>query len=373
MSAQKPSQIDLFTLQGNANMGLLYNKYFGFSLGEVVGKNAVYDPTKSKSAFFRLYEKQGNKQVATIGNERDKSRKGKRGEDVDEKAILLTMLTTQHATQCPINKTGYATLGHKERGSNLALKNAIDQTHARRHRMLQGMGFSENEVTRQYRSDGFFLTGVGLPHPIGNNLQFHSTLGTPYLPGSAVKGALKHYIREMMKMGDGDVEVGAEENTGQNEIHPEDLNFIEHLFGLDEELRKVVGGSEEKAHKEKNKNEGGKSGNYIFFDALPVGVPEYTTDVMTPHYADWYVKGGEEKHTRSNTPNDWSDPVPIQFLVVDNIKLEFAILPKNPASKDSDEREKQEQELSFLFTMLQQLVEFRGLGAKTCSGFGYFK
>ncbi|UAA40369.1 type III-B CRISPR module RAMP protein Cmr6 [Paraneptunicella aestuarii] len=343
--------IDLLALKGNANMGLLYNKYFGFVMKEKMNhkdragfKNTVYDPTQSKSVFFRLFEPDdGNHGGSTMS---------------------LTLLTTQHAcsskSQSSVTKT-----------DTTRLENAIKQSQENRSTMLRRLGFEGKDVTRVYQSDGFFLTGVGSPHPIGNNLQFHPALGTPYLPGSAVKGALKHFIREMMLMSE------SNSDTEQANLNTGDLALLEHLFGLDVEQDKPQASKQNQENSAMDdegltkKDE--KSGSYIFFDALPVRVPQYTADVMTPHFGKWCLEGGKREHTLSNTPNDWSDPLPVQFLAVEDIKLEFAIIPKRPAPLGSAERDIQNKELTFLFAMLEQLVEFRGLGAKTRSGYGHFK
>ena len=39
-----------------------------------------------------------------------------------------------------------------------------------------------------FESDSRFVTGLGRSHPVENGFAWHSTLGTPYLPGSSVKG-----------------------------------------------------------------------------------------------------------------------------------------------------------------------------------------
>lgn len=36
-----------------------------------------------------------------------------------------------------------------------------------------------------------FVTGLGRSHPLGNGFVWHATLGTPYLPGSSIKGMVR--------------------------------------------------------------------------------------------------------------------------------------------------------------------------------------
>ncbi|MDE0225842.1 MAG: RAMP superfamily CRISPR-associated protein, partial [Gammaproteobacteria bacterium] len=39
-----------------------------------------------------------------------------------------------------------------------------------------------------------FVTGLGRSHPVENGFAWHSTLGTPYLPGSSIKGLVHAWV-----------------------------------------------------------------------------------------------------------------------------------------------------------------------------------
>lgn len=363
-------KLDIVSLKNNANMGLLYNKYFGFFMEEGSGKPASFDAKKSKELFFRLFEGIENEEklLTTIDNLiKENKRNKKHGAKPNEK-ITLNFLTSQAVSEWDIQQTGSINTpraqGVKQGTKHAAepLKNAINSTIERRKLMLERQGYSLEQVSKRFKAAASFMSGIGGAHPTGNSLEFHPTTGTAYLPGSGVKGALKHYIRNLL--------LQIHEETPNDVEFKENTRFIEHLFGLDKTLRKKMG---EKVEGENTS----QSGNYLFFDALPVNEPSYAIDIMTPHYADWYVKGEVsetelDKRNMKNTPNDWNDPVPIQFLTVEKTKLEFIILPKNPAIKE-EEKQKQEKELRFLFSMLERMLSEQGVGAKTRLGYGTFR
>lgn len=71
-----------------------------------------------------------------------------------------------------------------------------------------------------------FVTGLGRSHPVENGFAWHATLGTPYLPGSSIKGLVKSWV-------------------GQE------------IEGI------------------------------CFLDALPLRTVQLEADIMTPHYANW--------------------------------------------------------------------------------------
>ena len=105
-----------------------------------------------------------------------------------------------------------------------------------------------------------FVTGLGRSHPVENGFAWHPTLGTPYLPGSSIKGL---------------VHAWAQTET--------DRKIIPHLFGKQEQV-----------------------GHVCFLDAVPVKPVTLETDIMTPHYGGW---------SPDDPPGDWRSPTPIPFLV----------------------------------------------------------
>lgn len=192
---------------------------------------------------------------------------------------------------------------------------ALITEHLRRRRQLidarDGQRLTVQSTSR-------FVTGLGLAHPVENGFRWHHTLGVPCLPGSSVKGMMRHWVIDWR---------GEEEDALR-------------LFG-------------------NNEDEQMGAGDLLFFDALPTEPPRLTVDVMTPHYGPWYQKGpqGDE------VPADWHSPPPIPFLVVEaGAEFEFALAPRPGREVKLD------QAAAWLKEALQQI----GAGAKTAVGYGRF-
>jgi len=107
----------------------------------------------------------------------------------------------------------------------------------------------------------------------------HQSLGTPYLPGSSVKGIVRSYAKVCKKSG----------------------RSHQPIFGPRGAASPSVG-------------------SVIFLDAIPIDPVQLKLDVMTPHYGPYY-QGNEP-------PADWHNPVPVPFLVVDSRQdFLFGLLP----------------------------------------------
>lgn len=157
-----------------------------------------------------------------------------------------------------------------------------------------------------------FVTGLGRSHPVENGFAWHSTLGTPYLPGSSVKGMVR---------------VWAEQETDPRPGG--------------EELNRLLG-------------EQNSVGNVCFLDALPIKPVRLEADVMTPHYAGWSEK--------DDPPGDWRSPTPIPFLATaTGTSFLFGIIPLRHTSA---------QDLILVESWIQDALEWAGIGAKTAIGYG---
>lgn len=184
-----------------------------------------------------------------------------------------------------------------------------------------------------FKTDWHFVTGMGNNHPAENGFSWHRTLGTPYLPGSAVKGLLRAWMEEW--------QLGGEDNKEER------AELVHAWFGRD---AKTEGSSD-----------GGKAGDLIFFDALPVEPPTVQVDIMTPHMGKWYEKGDGRIDAESQ-PGDWHSPVPVSFLVTSDARFVFAIAPRTEAAKKHVEE---------AFEHLQKALAWLGAGAKTAAGYGH--
>jgi CRISPR-associated protein Cmr6 len=158
------------------------------------------------------------------------------------------------------------------------------------------------------RTTSRLVTGLGRAHPVENGFAWHPILGTPYLPGSSLKGLLRAWALTAQ------IEVDARLGTP------------------------------------------GGRGDVMLLDALPLVPVQLELDVMTPHYGDYY---GSDK-----PPGDWMSPTPVPFLVVaPGAAFHFALLPRGEQARVSlDELEQ------WLLGALGEL----GAGAKTAVGYGVF-
>jgi CRISPR-associated protein Cmr6 len=155
-----------------------------------------------------------------------------------------------------------------------------------------------------------FVTGLGRSHPVENGFAWHPTLGTPYLPGSSLKGLVKAWAVEQ---------------------------------GRKDEAERLLGGRS-------------TVGRVLFLDAIPVEPVRLEADVMTPHYAGW---------TPEEPPGDWRSPTPIPFLVAAaGTALLVAMLPA--CADDASE-------LESVRVWLRRAFEIAGAGAKTAVGYGRFR
>lgn len=179
-----------------------------------------------------------------------------------------------------------------------------------------------------FSTDWHFVTGMGNSHPVENGFSWHPVLGTPYLPGSSVKGLLRAWMEHW---------VFAEHQEAERAA------LIAEWFGTD------AG------------HNNGKAGDLIFFDALPVERPNVGVDIMTPHMGKWYEQGGE-KITPDSTPGDWHSPVPVSFLVTKKARFIFSVAPRVASAR---------QQASEAMAQLKKALEWLGAGGKTAAGYGH--
>jgi len=163
-----------------------------------------------------------------------------------------------------------------------------------------------------FTTESRFVTGLGRSHPVENGFAWHPTLGTPYLPGSSVKGLVRAWARL-----DADPSPPCET------------------------IRRLLG-------------DHGKAGGVSFLDAVPIAPVQLAADVMTPHYAGWTVK---------EAPGDWCSPTPIPFLVAAaGTPFLFGVLPGSAGADD----------VRVVMSWLCSALTWNGAGAKTAVGYGRF-
>lgn len=165
-----------------------------------------------------------------------------------------------------------------------------------------------------------FVTGTGRQHPSENGFHWHPTLGTPFLPGSSLKGVVRSWCRD---------------SGPDSEYDPSPR------FGTP-----------------------GRVGEWIFFDVLPVEPPRLVVEVMTPHASPYYQQ--------AKLPGDWHSPVPIRYLAVESgTTWQVAIAPRG--RRDASRPALSPDESDATLSMLLEAIDFAGVGAKTSVGFGRFR
>ena len=164
-----------------------------------------------------------------------------------------------------------------------------------------------------FTTESRFVTGLGRSHPVENGFAWHAILGTPYLPGSSIKGVVRAWAK-----------------TGASPlVH---CDTVERLLGSRT-----------------------SSGSVSFLDAVPVAPVQLDSDVMTPHYAGW---------TTDEPPGDWRSPTPIPFLVTAaGTAFFFGIVPSGTVSHE---------DLDVVMSWLRSALAWSGGGAKTAVGYGRF-
>lgn len=179
---------------------------------------------------------------------------------------------------------------------------------------------------------GRLLVDYGRASALETSLSLHPVLGCPRIPGSALKGLLRGWLRE-------DARFDAEEQRS--------------LLGAPDA---GVDGQEVEHRR----------GRLVIHDALPVdGKFQLAVDVLTPHAGKYYR--GEEP------PADWLEPVPHTFLTVveTRFRMFVGLLPEQGMYWGEDRpSEGDERRLDGVVEAIYEALEVEGIGAKRAAGYG---
>ena len=221
---------------------------------------------------------------------------------------------------------------------NFANKKVGDDKQLAAHTQAQmQLATSLQGQSHVFKASWHFVTGMGNPHPVENGFAWHPTLGVPYLTGAAVKGLVRSYIENNLC-------------TDDDSGNPDKLKLLLDWFGSIDKSPDVNKGKIQ-------------AGELIFFDALPIKPVTLGVDIMTPHMGKWYEKGGTDAAlgTAEAIPADWHDPVPVSFLVAQNITLQFSFALRTSSSNIN---------LNDVKQALTLALENAGAGGKTATGYG---
>ena len=182
----------------------------------------------------------------------------------------------------------------------------------------------DHALIRFFEATGRMAIGLGATTVLETGVTLHYTYGTPYLPGSAIKGLASSYCSQVW---------------GREDAH----------FGMDGKYYKTLFGTQASA------------GFLTFHDAWidPDTLSNsLLLDVMTVHHPDYY----SSKPENVVAPTDFDDPNPVSFL---SIKGRFAV----PISCEvQNEEGKRWTELAM--ELVTEALQEWGIGAKTYSGYG---
>ena len=204
------------------------------------------------------------------------------------------------------------------------------------------------------------LIGHGNPSPTEVGLTLHHTWGVPYIPGTALKGLVSHYVETCYGPGKGKrdeerepyrgvVWKGKRIVSGPGWVH-------KALFGAPDA-------------DEDGDESGAARGLIEFHDALYVPNQDgfVAQDVLTVHHKKYYNSNGESRpndyddpnpSNEERWPNDYDDPNPVSFLTV-RPGVRFLFVLTGP-----------EEWLDLAERFLKEALEEWGVGGKTSSGYG---
>lgn len=213
------------------------------------------------------------------------------------------------------------------------LLKSINKRHrdAVKHLNLQGVD-SPFRLSVDWR----LIVGLGNESVYETSMTLHHVYGIPYIPGQAVKGVVRSWcITEHFK----------------NEEAALQKKWFCDIFGCSEKSYY------KKAHQ----------GKVVFFDAFPTSLSHESiqVDIMNPHYGPYYSEG--------KPPADYHNPVPVNFLTVQETSFEFFIGIKEEKNTTIQEAPFQGKKLlEATNEALANALTQHGIGAKTAVGYGYF-
>ena len=185
-------------------------------------------------------------------------------------------------------------------------------------------------------TNGRMIIGLGGSSVLETGLTLNHVFGTPFIPGSALKGLAAHYCSDVW---------------GKNPQFPNFKGPVRNNRGV---IVVKAGGDYDFMFGSTD-----DAGFLTFHDAWlkPASLSEcLVPDVMTPHHSNYYSLQGKE------APTDFDDPNPVTFL---SIRGEFEIR----VSCDSEGKEGKDWE-QIAMKLLKQALENWGIGGKTSSGYG---
>lgn len=196
--------------------------------------------------------------------------------------------------------------------------------------LLAGSGYMHNQQGNDYLKLGFY---------------FDHTTGLPCIPGSSVKGALRHAVEHWDYIGS----IATELKDGTRKCDDPDVLQTFDLSEINaEDFKKAVFGDQKTTDSVYDRD--------LFFDAFPVrtgnpGSRFLANDYITPHI--------NRKHPELSP---FTDPDPLQFLkVLPGVTFRFGFRLTDNGLPGKTKLE-----------LFRQILLDQGIGAKTNVGYGQF-
>ena len=180
-----------------------------------------------------------------------------------------------------------------------------------------------------YEVDWRMIIGLGGEHVQETNMTLDHIYGVPYLPGSAFKGIVRSWVIQESFNSNEDLVMRDIKNGDPAELEEKKKNFFA-VFGNQKSIGQVQ-----------------------FFPAYPTGNVTLSVDIMNPHFPNYY--------TGAAPATDTQNPQPIKFLVLEQTPFRFILLS-----------ERQDM-LGIAADWTDKALKSKGVGAKTASGYGYFR
>ncbi|MBN1928142.1 MAG: type III-B CRISPR module RAMP protein Cmr6 [Chlorobiaceae bacterium] len=253
-------------------------------------------------------------------------------------------------------------------------KNLVDSISDRHFEAIRSLGLILH--CEPFMTDWRLIVGIGNESVYETSMTLHHVHGFPYIPGNAVKGIVRSWIINEIFGNVGSCPdeldyplVNAEYRAYQDE------GFC-RLFGCPETTRKVVfvNGAPDKVNGNYRYEtyetvfKKAHQGKVIFFDAYPISIPKIETDIMNPHFSDYY-----RDQAGKQSPADYLTPVPIPFLTVKATTFRFILGIRESENSVIPEGSLLERGIPLLDVAKQWLTNAlseHGIGAKTAVGYG---
>lgn len=224
-------------------------------------------------------------------------------------------------------------------------KNLVDSISDRHWEAIRSLGLILH--CEPFKTDWRLIVGLGNESVYETSMTLHHVHGFPYIPGSAVKGIVRSWII---------TELFAQKSYDKG-VKVTDLKKAEERALDDKDFIAIFGNTE-------------KAGKVIFFDAYPTTPPEIETDIMNPHFRDYY-----EDKAGNKPPADYLTPVPIPFLTVKGTTFRFVLGIREHDNSDIPECSvlvlgRGRPLLDAAGQWLKKALSEHGIGAKTAVGYG---